>query len=104
MSGEEMLRVLVATYRAISGSGATAAAACEAQEEAELGGTAVGKSQLSGQLSRNLPMHSKPDAKSGYQEEELWMSSETQAAWGRPQGGPDRRKASIKVTKCQTLA
>ena len=77
-------RVVVATYQAISGSGATAVAAFEAQEEATVRGSAVDKSQLSGQLSRNLLMHWKPDPETGYQEEELKMVSETRKIFGDP--------------------
>lgn len=77
-------RVVVATYQAISGSGARAVAAFEAQEEATVRGTEVDKSKLSGQLSRNLLMHWKPDPETGYQEEELKMVSETRKIFGDP--------------------
>ena len=77
-------RVVVATYQAISGSGAVAVRAFEEQEAAIVAGREVDKSQLSGQLSRNLLMHWKPDAESGYQEEELKMVSETRKIFGDP--------------------
>jgi aspartate-semialdehyde dehydrogenase len=77
-------RVVVATYQAISGAGATAVAAFEAQEEATSRGDAVDKDKLSGQLSRNLLMHWKPDPETGYQEEELKMVSETRKIFGDP--------------------
>jgi aspartate-semialdehyde dehydrogenase len=77
-------RVVVATYQAISGAGWTAVAAFEAQEEATARGGQVDKQKLSGQLSRNLLMHWKPDAKTGYQEEELKMVSETRKIFGDP--------------------
>ena len=77
-------RVVVATYQAISGSGAQAVRAVEAQEAATVQGAQVDKSQLSGQLSRNLLMHWKPDIESGYQEEELKMVSETRKIFGDP--------------------
>lgn len=77
-------RVVVATYQAISGSGAKAVAAFEAQEEALVRGGDIDKSQLSGQLSRNLLMHWKPDPETGYQEEELKMVSETRKIFGDP--------------------
>ncbi len=77
-------RVVVATYQAISGSGATAVAAFERQEQATVRGEEVDKSVLSGQLSRNLLMHWKPDVASGYQEEELKMVSETRKIFGDP--------------------
>ncbi|MGB5833215.1 MAG: Asd/ArgC dimerization domain-containing protein, partial [Thiohalocapsa sp.] len=71
-------RVVVATYQAISGAGAQAVAAFEAQEAATGRGAEVEKEKLSGQLSRNLLMHWKPDPDTGYQEEELKMVAETQ--------------------------
>ncbi|MGB5285552.1 MAG: aspartate-semialdehyde dehydrogenase, partial [Polyangiales bacterium] len=77
-------RVVVATYQAISGSGASAVAAFEAQEEATVKGVAVDKTKLSGQLSRNLLMHWTVDAETGYQEEELKMVSETRTIFGDP--------------------
>ncbi len=77
-------RVVVATYQAISGSGATAVAAFKAQEAATVRGDAVDKDKLSGQLSRNLLMHWKPDPETGYQEEELKMVSETRKIFGDP--------------------
>jgi len=75
-------RVVVATYQAISGSGAQAVAAFEAQEQATARGEQVDKQKLSGQLSRNLLMHWKPDPETGYQEEELKMISETRKIFG----------------------
>jgi aspartate-semialdehyde dehydrogenase len=75
-------RVVVATYQAISGAGATAVAAFEAQEAAMVQESPVDKDKLSGQLSRNLLMHWKPDPETGYQEEELKMISETRKIFG----------------------
>jgi len=75
-------RVVVATYQAISGSGAQAVAAFEAQEQATARGEQVDKQKLSGQLSRNLLMHWKPEPETGYQEEELKMVSETRKIFG----------------------
>jgi aspartate-semialdehyde dehydrogenase len=77
-------RVVVATYQAISGAGALAVAAFEAQERATTRGDQVDKQKLSGQLSRNLLMHWKPDPETGYQEEELKMVSETRKIFGDP--------------------
>jgi len=77
-------RVVVATYQAISGAGATAVAAFEAQEAAMVQESPVDKDKLSGQLSRNLLMHWKPDPDTGYQEEELKMISETRKIFGDP--------------------
>ena len=80
----QLKRVVVATYQAISGSGALAVAAFEAQEQAMARGEQVDKQKLSGQLSRNLLMHWKPDPETGYQEEELKMVSETRKIFGDP--------------------
>ncbi|MDH3622788.1 MAG: aspartate-semialdehyde dehydrogenase [Myxococcales bacterium] len=77
-------RVVVATYQAISGAGAQAVAAFEAQETATSHAKPVEKDKLSGQLSRNLLMHWKPDPNTGYQEEELKMVSETRKIFGDP--------------------
>lgn len=75
-------RVVVATYQAISGSGATAVDAFEAQVRAAAAGEAVDASSLNGQLARNLLMHWMPDAATGYQEEELKMVHETRKILG----------------------
>ncbi|MEM7136582.1 MAG: aspartate-semialdehyde dehydrogenase [Myxococcota bacterium] len=77
-------RVVVATYQAISGAGAQAVAAFEAQEAAAREGNDVEKDKLAGQLTRNLLMHWKPDPETGYQEEELKMVSETRKIFGDP--------------------
>jgi aspartate-semialdehyde dehydrogenase len=77
-------RVVVSTYQAISGAGAQAVAAFEAQEDATAHGRTVDKRKLSGQLSRNLLMHWKPDPQTGYQEEELKMVAETRKIFGDP--------------------
>ncbi|MEM7436990.1 MAG: aspartate-semialdehyde dehydrogenase [Myxococcota bacterium] len=77
-------RVIVATYQAISGAGAQAVAAFEAQEAAARDGNDVEKDKLAGQLTRNLLMHWKPDPETGYQEEELKMVSETRKIFGDP--------------------
>ena len=77
-------RVIVSTYQAISGAGAQAVAAFEAQESATGRGDKVEKEKLSGQLSRNLLMHWKLDPETGYHEEELKMVSETRKIFGDP--------------------
>ncbi len=77
-------RVVVATYQAISGAGAQAVSAFEAQEAAARRGAPIEKEKLSGQLTRNLLMHWKPDPETGYQEEELKMVSETRKIFGDP--------------------
>ena len=75
-------RVVVATYQAISGAGAQAVEAFQAQALAAASGKPVEKGKLSGQLAMNLLMHWTPDVASGYQEEELKMVSETRKIFG----------------------
>ncbi len=78
-------RIVVATYQAISGAGAQAVEAFEAQERAVASGDAIDENgTLSGRLAGNLLMHWKPDTESGYQEEELKMVSETRKIFGDP--------------------
>ena len=77
-------RVVVATYQAISGAGAQAVAAFEAQHQAAANGGAVESDKLSGRLTGNLLMHWKPDSESGYQEEELKMVTETRKIFDDP--------------------
>lgn len=75
-------RVVVATYQAISGSGATAIQAFEGQRAALVKGEPVDEAPLQGQLAGNLLMHWSRDAASGYQEEELKMVNETRKILG----------------------
>jgi len=77
-------RVVVATYQAISGSGAKAVEAFLGQEKALLDGTDVDTSVLKGQLAQNVLMHWSRDVESGYQEEELKMVNETRKIFGDP--------------------
>ena len=77
-------RVVVAPYQAISGAGAQAVAAFEAQAEAAANSGPIEKEKLSGRLTGNLLMHWKPDPETGYQEEELKMVVETQKIFGDP--------------------
>jgi aspartate-semialdehyde dehydrogenase len=76
-------RVVVATYQAISGGGARAIEAFEAQQRQLAAGEAVaaGRDQLSGQLAGNLLMHWPPQP-NGYQQEELKMVHETRKILG----------------------
>ena len=60
-------RIVVSTYQAVSGAGARAVHALQAQERALLTGAAVETASLKGQLAGNLLMHWKVDAVSGYQ-------------------------------------
>ncbi|MEM9070189.1 MAG: aspartate-semialdehyde dehydrogenase [Myxococcota bacterium] len=78
-------RVIVATYQAISGKGATAVSQFEAQQREWVEGKSLsGLDALSGQLAGNVLMHWTPDAESGYQEEELKMVFETRKIFGDP--------------------
>ncbi|MEC7519433.1 MAG: aspartate-semialdehyde dehydrogenase [Myxococcota bacterium] len=77
-------RVVVSTYQAISGSGARAVEAFEAQQKALVNGEEVDTSELKGQLAQNLLMHWSRDTASGYQEEELKMVNETMKILGDP--------------------
>lgn len=78
-------RVVVATYQAISGAGAKAIEAFEAQAKACAEGAAVETDELDGQLAENLLMHWTCDEASGYQEEELKMVHETRKILGDPE-------------------
>ncbi|MFW6050224.1 MAG: aspartate-semialdehyde dehydrogenase [Myxococcota bacterium] len=78
-------RVVVATYQAVSGAGAQAVASFEAQARAFGTGEAVDVAGLQGQLAGSLLMSWKPDAESGYQEEELKMVHETRKIFGDPE-------------------
>ena len=77
-------RIIVATYQAISGAGARAVEAFEAQETAVVSGQPVDTAPTQGQLARNLLMHWSVDESSGYQEEELKMVHETRKILGDP--------------------
>ncbi len=75
-------RVVVATYQAISGAGAKASEAFEAQLRQLADGQTVDTEALGGQLAGNLLMNWTPDKESGYQEEELKMVFETRKILG----------------------
>ncbi|MEM7607484.1 MAG: aspartate-semialdehyde dehydrogenase [Myxococcota bacterium] len=75
-------RVVVATYQAISGGGARASEAFEAQLRSAAKGEAIEHGPLKGQLAGNLLMHWSVDEASGYQEEELKMVFETRKILG----------------------
>jgi len=79
---QRIRRIVVATYQAISGSGASAVDAFEAQAKAVSAGQPVEHGELKGQLAGNLLMHWTPDEASGYQEEELKMVYETRKILG----------------------
>ncbi|MCB9597511.1 MAG: aspartate-semialdehyde dehydrogenase [Sandaracinaceae bacterium] len=78
-------RIVVSTYQAISGAGAAAIGALEAQSRAHAAGEPVDPGPLTGQLAGNLLMHWKRDAETGYQEEELKMVHETRKIFGDPE-------------------
>lgn len=80
-----LTRVVVATYQAISGKGAQAVRAFEKQRRTLVEeGTPAPDERLEGQLAGNVLMHWNRDPKSGYQEEELKMISETRKILGEP--------------------
>jgi aspartate-semialdehyde dehydrogenase len=70
-------RIIVSTYQAISGAGAEDVRSYEAQAKALAEGKPAPNGSLPGQLAGNLLMNWKPDAETGYQEEELKMVNET---------------------------
>ncbi|MFK8002367.1 MAG: aspartate-semialdehyde dehydrogenase [Polyangiales bacterium] len=78
----QVTRVVVATYQAISGAGAQASKAFEAQLGQFTRGETCDPSTFKGQLAGNLLMHWTPDVESGYQEEELKMVFETRKILG----------------------
>ncbi|HJK89710.1 MAG TPA: aspartate-semialdehyde dehydrogenase [Polyangiaceae bacterium LLY-WYZ-15_(1-7)] len=79
----KITRVVVATYQAISGSGAGAVSAFETQMKQLAAGETVGELEtLKGQLAGNVLMHWSRDVESGYQEEELKMVHETRKIFG----------------------
>ncbi len=79
-----LTRVVVSTYQAISGSGASALEAFDGQCKALVEGTEIDTSAFSGQLAGNVLMHWKRDVASGYQEEELKMVFESRKILGLP--------------------
>jgi aspartate-semialdehyde dehydrogenase len=72
-----IVRVVVATYQAVSGAGAQAVQAFEAQSRSFGLGESVAPGALGAQLAGSLLMTWKPDSASGYQDEELKMVNET---------------------------
>lgn len=71
-------RVVVATYQAVSGAGAKAVASLEHQMHAMVGKHTIPAGTIGAALAGNLLMTWKPDASTGYSEEELKMVKETQ--------------------------
>ncbi len=78
-------RVVVSTYQAVSGAGARAVEALDAQTAQLAKGATVEPGVLGGRLAGNLLMHWKRDVESGYQEEELKMVHETRKILGDPE-------------------
>jgi aspartate-semialdehyde dehydrogenase len=70
-------RVIVSTYQAVSGAGAKAAEALRSQNRAAADGQPVEAGAIGARLSGNLLMTWKPEAGTGYSEEELKMVRET---------------------------
>ncbi len=75
-------RVVVATYQAISGAGASAVAAFREQARAFGNERPVPKGAIGDVLAGDLLMHWSRDVATGYQEEELKMVHETQKILG----------------------
>src|SRR4051812_33567813 len=67
----KLKRIIVATYQAVSGAGATAVESLNAQTRALANGTAPEPGALGDVLAGNLLMRWKVDPATGYQEEEL---------------------------------
>jgi len=80
----KITRIVVSTYQAVSGAGATAVDGLAAQTRDLAAGTDIGKHGLPGQLAGNLLMSWKVDAETLYQEEELKMVYETRKIFGDP--------------------
>lgn len=78
-------RIVVSTYQAVSGGGASAVDALRAQQRAFVDGGAIDTEALQGQLAGNVLMHWKRDPESGYQEEELKMVNESRKILGAPE-------------------
>ncbi len=70
-------RIVVATYQAVSGAGARAVDSLREQVRAVAAGRTPERGALPGVLAGNLLMSWKPDAATGYSEEELKMIRET---------------------------
>lgn len=98
-------RVVVATYQAISGAGARAVEAFQAQAKQHANGESIGHTDtLSGQLAGNLLMHWSRDAESGYQEEELKMVFETCKIFGDESIRVSPTAVRVPVVTCHAEA
>lgn len=75
-------RIVMSTYQAISGAGAKAVEAFEAQRAALSRGEPVDTSVIGGQLAGNLLMEWTRDPANGYHEEELKLVHETRKIFG----------------------
>lgn len=78
-------RIVVATYQAISGAGASALEHFRAQSRAFAMGEPMPAGVLGKQLAGNLLMEWKRDERVGYQEEELKIVQETRKILGAPE-------------------
>jgi aspartate-semialdehyde dehydrogenase len=78
-------RIVVSTYQAVSGAGARAVEALDAQTAQLAKGERIEPGALGGRLAGNLLMHWKRDTATGYQEEELKMVHETRKILGDPE-------------------
>lgn len=80
-----LTRVVVSTYQSVSGAGATAMESLRKQLAQMARGEKVEHDSLPGVLAGNLLMSWKPDASTGYQEEELKIIHETRRILGLPE-------------------
>ena len=78
-------RIVVSTYQAVSGAGASAVEGLHQQTGELAQGKAIERHGLPGQLAGNLLMSWKVDAATNYQEEELKMVHETRKIFGAPE-------------------
>lgn len=79
-----LTRVVVSTYQSASGAGASAMESLKKQLVQMAQGKIVQRESLPGVLAGNLLMSWKPDASTGYQEEELKIIHETRRILGLP--------------------
>lgn len=101
----KVTRVVVATYQAISGAGARAVEAFEAQAKQHANGDDIGHTDvLSGQLAGNVLMHWSRDDASGYQEEELKMVFETRKIFGDESIRVSPTAVRVPVVTCHAEA
>jgi aspartate-semialdehyde dehydrogenase len=77
-------RIVVSTYQAVSGAGASGLIELDGQLRAIAGGKAVEKNFFPHQIAHNLFSHNSAVAANGYNEEENKMTAETRKIFGDP--------------------